>query len=342
MQSWCTIIQYIVYSNPIRTCILWCVQEVIKWQKIHKTIVPPHSRGRVYSCIQCIPVIKERAYCRGLSVLSLGLIDEDKEESFGGDVVLDCEWKQQCEVYGTDKMEGDCGENVTNPVMECGSGSATELKSSPVVLGMARPTEECMRETFNPDYDEWFLISGKRIRPLKYDGELYKGESGRKTVKHFKGMIPMDLVYHMVHCPNSQRTPEYRMVTRLVRNLAGMSGPMQHSPGSLRCLYSAFPSIPMQTLVSQIRMGHIHLKGTTQADSGTIADRIHLSGYVSGGKRRVSRADSQMACVLRKCVAMLQLAHNRTQESRTQWTDEQQINALGGMMIVDEEDVMMV
>lgn len=316
-------------------CVYVCLQEVLKWQKIHKTVVPSHSRGRVYACIQCIPFIKERAYCRGLLSQSIVPINEDKEVSFaasGGEQEEGCPSKL-CRVGNDSATTKDVD------VYRRANKGRTDNQMS---LDIVKPTEECMKETFNPDHDEWFLVSGKRVKPLKSDDDLYQGEAGRKTVKHFKGMIPMDLIYHMVHCPSSHRTPEYRMVTRLLRNLSGMSGmSATQTPGNLKCLYSVFPSIPMQTLVSQIRMGHIRLKGTTQTDAGTIADRIHLSGFVSGGKRRVARADSHLACVLRKCVAMLQLSQNTYQESSltsAQWTEEQQIEALGGMSITDEEE----
>lgn len=38
---------------------------------------------------------------------------------------------------------------------------------------------------------------------------------------------------------------------------------------------------------------------------GTIADRVHMSAYLSGGKRRVARCDEKVGCVIRRCSTRL-------------------------------------
>jgi hypothetical protein len=116
-----------------------------------------------------------------------------------------------------------------------------------------------------------------------------------------KTMIPMDLVFHMIHSPHPERVPEYRMVTRLLRTLAGLDN---NEPEG-RCLYLAFPSLCIDALVTQLRASHILLKGMADGDMGTIVDRVHMSAYVSGGKRRVARTDSSLACVIRRCNSVL-------------------------------------
>lgn len=174
-----------------------------------------------------------------------------------------------------------------------------------------KPTEEAFLESFDIENDAWSMYCSARIIAPSSGGEddQYKGESGRKIRKRMKTMLPMDLVLHMVHSPNPDRVPEYRMVTRLLRTLAGLGDDAGvNGQTTFKCIYLAFPSLSVDALVTQLRQSHIILKGMTEGDMGTIVDRIHMSAYVSGGKRRVSRKDSSLACVIRKCSSLL----NRT------------------------------
>jgi hypothetical protein len=72
---------------------------------------------------------------------------------------------------------------------------------------------------------------------------------------------------------------------------------------SIRCLYLCFPSIQLHTLVRQICAGQLQLKGVVE--KGTISNRMHLSAFISGGKRRVARADDGVASTIRKANHLL-------------------------------------
>ena len=85
---------------------------------------------------------------------------------------------------------------------------------------------------------------------------------------------------------------------------------------SKQCLYLSFPSIQLHTLVGQILAGQVQLKGTF--DKGTISDRTHLSAYISGGKRRVSRADNGVACTIRTANHLIarSMSHRKQQQQK--------------------------
>lgn len=153
------------------------------------------------------------------------------------------------------------------------------------------------------------------MRAHQGSGKLYEGEVGRRTVLSAslsKVMVPMDLIFHMLHFPSPKRIPEYRMTIRFDCSLARARArvcllivPAYRLLRTLttavgqptQCLYLYIPSIPMHTLVRQVSEDMVQLKGAF--DKGTISDRMHLSAFISGGKRRVSRADNGLACVMR-------------------------------------------
>lgn len=64
-----------------------------------------------------------------------------------------------------------------------------------------------------------------------------------------------------------------------------------------------------------------------------------MSAFLSGGKRRVSRADRQLACVIRKCNMMLQRARVTSADSSYRHDDDEyHVDALGGCSSEEDED----
>lgn len=74
------------------------------------------------------------------------------------------------------------------------------------------------------------------------------------------------------------------------------------NPKSLKCLYSAVPSVPMENMLMHVRTGHIKLRGGKgSALTVTIADRVFMSAFASGGKRRIARSDYGVGGMIRRC-----------------------------------------
>ena len=171
-----------------------------------------------------------------------------------------------------------------------------------------KPTDTAVRDSWVPEYDEWAISLDDRIMAPDPDenNNKYTKEPGRKVRRPMKFMLLVDLVFHMVHAPRKGCAPEYRMLNRIVRTLveganakrmAKKKGEVETDAG-MKCLYNAIPSIPMQILLMHVRSGMIQLQGGKGvALTVTIADRV----YMSGGKRRVTRADSQVGYEMRRC-----------------------------------------
>ncbi len=181
-----------------------------------------------------------------------------------------------------------------------------EIRPSVLIDGV-KPTHEAFRNSLDPRYDDWVIDTKNRI--IDNTGDQYTKEPGRKIRRSLKFMLLMDTLFHMVHAPTRERAPEYRMSLRAIRTMMYGSG-VGISPnfktngryGDLKCLYSLIPSIPMKTLLMHVETGQIKLKGGKgSALTITIADRIFMSAFVSGGKRRVSRSDSKVGWTIRRC-----------------------------------------
>lgn len=92
-------------------------------------------------------------------------------------------------------------------------------------------------------------------------------QAGRNQGKNVRMMLPMDLVFYMLHAPSGDRVPEYRMLLRLLRNMVsdvdeggaqrGQKGQRARPahPCGLPCLYLAFPSIALDMLIMQVQSG---------------------------------------------------------------------------------------
>jgi hypothetical protein len=244
--------------------------------------VPLCLRGRVTFCLPCARFVKERA-CQGI--------------------------------------------DGAPPAPPPASGPSNAPDASPPAM---LSTEEALRASWEDRHDHW------RMLVHRGPDDQYEGEVGRKMLGRAptgKVMLPMDLLFHMLHLPSPKRIPEYRMTTRLLKTLAYMHAvhpllpvqprdphPTDHqhqeihveeepeqpaaAPAQqLSCLYLYIPSIPLHTLLTQVRSGAVQLRGAL--DKGTISNRMHLSAYLSGGKRRVSRADQGVACTIRKASHLL-------------------------------------
>jgi hypothetical protein len=155
-------------------------------------------------------------------------------------------------------------------------------------------------------YDVWVLSKSVRVGLSEYDGK-YVSEPGRDGTKNFKTMIPMDNVLQMILSPNLKMVPAYRMLTRVLKTLA--------SGG----LYSQLPVLPLRTLINQIKNGDIDLNGQSGM---TIADRVHLSAFSSGGKRRLVKQNIQYARVARRCLNVIKLAAHKSDETKGVAFDE--------------------
>lgn len=235
------------------------IEEVQKWQKIHKIKIPSHARGRVYSCFQCIPFIRDRAHCKAMMMMVC-----PSSSSSSSTTMTSLSLLPSPSSSSTGTNENKISPRDTPPITITHTTTKNDWE-------IVQPLEEALEESWNNDCDEWFLSSSdKRVESPSMT--IYSGENGRKNRKSYKVMLPMDLMFHMVHYPNSHRIPEYRMITRLLRNLAGIhdDGSLISNNASIRCLYIAYPSIPMHNLIMQIRSGCLILKGTTNIDEGGI------------------------------------------------------------------------
>jgi hypothetical protein len=155
-------------------------------------------------------------------------------------------------------------------------------------------------------YDVWVLSKSIRVGLGEYDGK-YVSEPGRDGTKNFKTMIPMDNVLQMVLSPNLKMVPAYRMLTRVLNTLV-CGG-----------LYCHLPILPLRTLINQIKNGDIDLNGQ---NGMTIADRVHLSAFSSGGKRRLVKQNIQYARVARRCLHAIMLAAYNSREMQGVALDE--------------------
>lgn len=290
------------------------IEEAEKWQRIHGRRVPNALRGRICICAQCMPPIKERAQCK--STQQERTVEEEQhidERSWGqgrGDglnSLITCLSAALSSIPDRAPSPGDDDDKSEGV-------EAEGFDPSHVV-----PTEVAFAETMDPHYDVWEIRYGKRIVHSK---TKYQGRTGRNFSQQMLTMVPMDIVLLMLVHPDSNRVPEYRMLTRLLRTLAGLSsGAVEDSnvnkTEESRCLYLSFPILAMHTLVAQIRSNQIELKGMLLRGRGTISDRVHLSAYASGGKRRVTRGDSQHAIVVRRCHGMLNSGEGPEPDSST-------------------------
>jgi len=268
--------------------------------------VPLCLRGRVTFCLPCARFVKERA-CQGT-------------EGAGAPPVP---------VPASGPPDAPPPSGPPNAPPASGPPDAPDASSPAATLS----TEEALRISWEDRHDHWRMLVHRGPE------DQYQGEVGRKMLGRAptgKVMLPMDLLFHMLHLPSPKRIPEYRMTTRLLKTLAykhavhpllpvqareshsmtdhqdqekKMEEELQQPAAALAqqqqlsCLYLYIPSIPLHTLLTQVRSGAVQLRGAL--DKGTISNRMHLSAYLSGGKRRVSRADQGVACTIRKASHLL-------------------------------------
>ena len=315
------------------------ITEAVKWQKIHGVPVPNFLRGRVCICLPCMAPVHERAQCMG------GVCESIKEEE---------DADAEDPVVASLAMALDQGRE-RQQYSPCSSGAMSDVAMAQTVEDLRMDddgdgawddgtgfdparvvdTAAAFKQSFDPKSDMWELKAGPRIMPaLSGAGDVYEKESGRKFKKQMRCMFPMDLVILSVCHPDPNRNPEYRMLQRIVLGLAGLScgaveDKLRGGKPKAQCLYLSFPIIPLHMLVAQVRCNPDLLHGAIDRGCGTISDRVHMSAYLSGGKRRMAQGDSQNAVVIRRCHEYLFTASMRRKDEQD-GKDARHLVNLGG------------
>ena len=259
------------------------MEEAAKWMKKHGKTVPDFLRGRISLCPLCMPSFRER-----------------------------------------------CKINMGVGFLAMGRAEEQTLQNN------VKPTDMAVRDSWMPEFDEWVISLDTRIIAPDVDEakNKYTKEPGRKVRRPMKFMLLVDLVFHMVHAPRKGCAPEYRMLNRIVRTLGEGANAKRmakkkgeegvDTDAGMKCLYSAFPSIPMEILLMHVKSSMIELKGGKGGSlTVTIADRVYMSAYVSGGKRRVTRADSQVGYEMRRCNRYLARGGGGDDESEPEDVDDE-------------------